>query len=282
MPPLDKEEDAVPPTPAPASSRMPAFVAAVLRLPASPIAHYRLRSKAPVRLGTALFLAFGAHPGNAETAAVSRPAGFVSADPVAAAIAEAAQRFGIPASWIRSVMRIESRGEAGAVSSKGAIGLMQLMPDTWAQLRYRYGLGADPFDPHDNILAGAAYLRELYDRYGAAGFLAAYNAGPARYEAYRATGRALPEETRAYVGALQPLIASGAADPQPVYAAAAPSWTEASLFAAHAQSSAAAVHVSSAAQEGRASADVRVVDLTGFIAQSSGLFVAVSHAHAMQ
>ena len=67
-----------------------------------------------------------------------------------------------------------------AISPKGAIGLMQIMPDTWTGLRRRYGLGIDPFDPHDNILAGAAYLRELHDRYGVPGFLAAYNAGPAR------------------------------------------------------------------------------------------------------
>ena len=46
------------------------------------------------------------------------------------------------------------------------MGLMQIMPKTWAELRARYGLGADPFDPRDNILAGAAYIRELHDRYG--------------------------------------------------------------------------------------------------------------------
>jgi soluble lytic murein transglycosylase-like protein len=50
------------------------------------------------------------------------------------------------------------------------------MPETWAELRLRYGLGADPYDPHDNITAGTAYLRELHDRYGERGVLAAYNA----------------------------------------------------------------------------------------------------------
>ena len=79
------------------------------------------------------------------------------------------------------------------------MGLMQIMPQTWSGLRLRYGLGANPYDPHDNILAGAAYLRELHDRYGAPGFLAAYNAGPARYDDHLATGRPLPAETRAYV-----------------------------------------------------------------------------------
>ena len=53
------------------------------------------------------------------------------------------------------------------------MGLMQIMPKTWTELRARYGLGADPYDPHDNILAGAAYIRELHDRYGSPGFLAA-------------------------------------------------------------------------------------------------------------
>ncbi len=120
-------------------------------------------------------------------------------------VGEAAIRFAIPPAWIWAVMRAESAFEARAVSPAGAIGLMQVMPKTYAELRLRYGLGADPFDPRDNILAGAAYLREMHDRYGSPGFLAAYNAGPARYEAYLA-GRALPLETRAYVAALAPQI----------------------------------------------------------------------------
>ncbi len=103
-------------------------------------------------------------------------------------------------------MQAESGGDARGVSPKGAMGLMQIMPETWATLRLRYGLGADPFDPHDNIIAGAAYLRELHDRYGSPGFLAAYNAGPARYEDHLATGQPLPAETRAYVALLAPLI----------------------------------------------------------------------------
>ncbi len=94
-------------------------------------------------------------------------------------------------------MRAENFAEVRAVSPKGAMGLMQIMPETWTRLRVRYGLGADPYEPHDNTLAGAAYLRELLDRYGSPGFLAAYNAGPARYEDHLATGRALPAETQA-------------------------------------------------------------------------------------
>jgi len=117
-------------------------------------------------------------------------------------IAEAAMRFAIPERWIRDVMHAESGFDARALSRAGAIGLMQLMPQTYAELRARYGLGADPYQPRDNILAGAAYLREMYDRYGAPGFLAAYNAGPSRYEQHLAVGRALPGETRAYVASL--------------------------------------------------------------------------------
>ena len=88
------------------------------------------------------------------------------------------------------------------------MGLMQIMPGTWKDLRARHGLGTDPYDPHDNILAGTAYIRELHDRYGAPGFLAAYNAGPGRYERHLATGRPLPDETQAYVAALAPMINS--------------------------------------------------------------------------
>jgi soluble lytic murein transglycosylase-like protein len=93
----------------------------------------------------------------------------------AAFVAEASKRFGVPEHWIRAVLHVESGAKQRARSSKGAMGLMQIMPKTWTELRARYGLGADPFDPRDNILAGAAYIRELYDRYGAPGFLAAYN-----------------------------------------------------------------------------------------------------------
>ena len=86
------------------------------------------------------------------------------------------------------------------------MGLMQVMPQTYAALRARYGLGADPYAPRDNILAGAAYLREMLDRYGVPWFLAAYNAGPARLDAFLRAGRALPVETQRYFAALTPQI----------------------------------------------------------------------------
>jgi hypothetical protein len=125
-------------------------------------------------------------------------------------IAEAAQRSGIPETWIVAVMRAESAFDPHATSPKGAMGLMQLMPDTWAVLRARLGLGIDPYDPRDNVLAGARYLRDLYDQFGGGGFLAAYNAGPRRYLDFLATGRPLPQETRAYVASVTTAISGGA------------------------------------------------------------------------
>lgn len=148
-------------------------------------------------------------------------------------IAEAAVRFGIPEHWIRAVMQAESAGDPRAVSRAGAMGLMQIMPGTWAELRAAHGLGYDPFDPRDNILAGAAYLREMYDRFGSPGFLAAYNAGPARYAEHLATGRPLPRETRAYIATLAPLI--GGSSTAPLQADATvliPDWRAAPLFVA--------------------------------------------------
>jgi hypothetical protein len=84
-------------------------------------------------------------------------------------------------------------------SRAGAIGLMQVMPGTYEEMRRAHRLGADPHDPRDNILAGTAYLRAMYDRYGYPGLFAAYNAGPGRYDEYLRDGRPLPFETRAYL-----------------------------------------------------------------------------------
>jgi soluble lytic murein transglycosylase-like protein len=148
-------------------------------------------------------------PGAPEPHAPSAPA--AHAGPVARwrpFIAEASRRFGIPAVWIERVMRAESGGRARLngrpiTSPAGAMGLMQLMPATWADLRARYGLGPDPFDPHDNILAGAAFLAELRARFGYPGLLGAYNAGPARYADWLAGRRALPAETAIYLARIR-------------------------------------------------------------------------------
>jgi soluble lytic murein transglycosylase-like protein len=119
-------------------------------------------------------------------------------------IDEASVRFGVPVEWIRRVMRAESGGRTSMagkpiVSRAGAMGLMQLMPGTWRQMRAIHGLGRDPHDPRDNILAGTAYLRAMHDRFGYPGLFAAYNAGSARHAEHLATGRGLPAETVAYV-----------------------------------------------------------------------------------
>jgi soluble lytic murein transglycosylase-like protein len=197
-------------------------------------------------------------------------------------IAEAAQRFGVPAAWIRAVMDAESAGDARAVSRKGAMGLMQIMPDTWSELRARYGLGRDPFDPRDNILAGAAYLREMHDRYGSPGFLAAYNAGPQRYEEYLAGGRALPAETRAYVATLAPLIGG---EPFESVTAIAPdplTWTRSPLFVVHANNGANAGPSQDQRGSGNNATASRMHEAISLSPRSSGLFVALARPEPPQ
>jgi hypothetical protein len=132
-------------------------------------------------------------------------------DPWGPYIREASNRFDVPEIWIRAVMRAESGGNQYLngqliTSSAGAMGLMQVMPDTYEELRDRHNLGNDPFDPHENILAGTAYMREMYDIYGTPGFLAAYNAGPRRLDDYLSNNRSLPDETRRYVAMIGPNI----------------------------------------------------------------------------
>ena len=161
-------------------------------------------------------------------------------DPWGPYIAEAAARFAVPERWIRAVMRQESGGHLyetdGSLitSSAGAMRLMQVMPRTYDMLRQRYGLAGDPYDPHDNIIAGTAYIREMYDRFGSPNFLAAYNAGPDRLESWLSGGSPLPDETVNYLASVAPRLGTGmAAGGAPVAAApaaaapaaAAPIWT---------------------------------------------------------
>jgi soluble lytic murein transglycosylase-like protein len=170
----------------------------------------------------------GLAPSEAQTTLSARTA---PDGPFAVFVTEASRRFDMPAAWILAVMRVESGNDPRAISPRGAMGLMQIMPETWETLRARLTLGNDPFDPHDNVIAGASYLRILHDRYGTAGFLAAYNAGPVRYDAFLAGGRALPPETRAYVAQLMPLIDGRQPAASVVVAAADPlAWTQAPLF----------------------------------------------------
>ena len=106
-----------------------------------------------------------------------------------------AERHAINPALVRAVIQAESAWNTRAVSHKGALGLMQLMPETATALGV-----ADPFDPAQNIQAGVRYLKWLLDRYdgNAELALAAYNAGPGAVDKY---GRKIPpyRETQAYV-----------------------------------------------------------------------------------
>jgi len=131
-------------------------------------------------------------------------------DPWGPHIREAAARFAVPEGWIRAIMRQESGGRTlgsdglPITSPVGAMGLMQVMPRTYDTLRARHGLGPDPYEPRDNILAGAAYIRAMHDRFGAPGFVAAYNAGPDRVEGVLSGAMILPDETIGYLARVVP------------------------------------------------------------------------------
>ncbi len=235
----------------------------------------------PAMLAVLLLLLPGAAPvaALAQYAPAERSA---ARHPYAVHVADAAQHFGIPERWIWAVMRVESNGDSRAISSAGAMGLMQIMPGTWAGLRARHGLGNDPYDVRDNIMAGAAYLRAMHDRYGnATAMLAAYNAGPGRYDEYLSRGRPLPTETLAYLAKLA-AITGNAGDSQ--LAAAPPSdpfaWRRAALFAvrpgALSTAQPAADRTGSDAQPERPSADHAELVLADAPAPSNGLFVPLS------
>ncbi len=126
-------------------------------------------------------------------------------------IAEASRRFGVPADWIRAVMRVESGGrtmldDKPITSRAGAVGIMQVMPGTYDEMAEQYGLGADRYNPHDNVFAGAAYLRWLHDRYGFPDMFAAYNGGPGTLEANRRGDEELPKETRNYLASVTSIL----------------------------------------------------------------------------
>nr|WP_128970328.1 lytic transglycosylase domain-containing protein [Bradyrhizobium tropiciagri] len=223
-----------------------------------------------------------AHAQNACTEGVSsshqgRP---LADGPFAAFISEASLRFGVPEHWINAILRIESDGDVRARSPKGAMGLMQIMPGTWSELRLRYHLGSDPFDPCASILAGAAYLRELYDRYGSPGFLAAYNAGPARYDEHLA-GRQLPAETQIYVTRLAPLIAGREpCNTTPATDVRTRPWTKAPLFAVRTERNLVARLVPTMRPSNSRSTVTPVRRTTAIMSQGDGLFVVRSRAGA--
>ena len=137
---------------------------------------------------------------------LSAPAPITRWEPI---IAEASARFAIPEVWIQRIMLSESGGRTtrngtSIISSAGAMGLMQIMPRTYADLSRRYGFGSNPHDPRDNILAGTAYLHEMYERYGCPFLFAAYHAGSSRFDDYLVRGRALPPATLHYMNGFVP------------------------------------------------------------------------------
>ncbi|RRN63605.1 lytic transglycosylase domain-containing protein [Caulobacter sp. 602-1] len=142
------------------------------------------------------------------------------------AIAEASARFGLSTQLIWAVVMAESDGRPDALSPKGAMGLMQLMPATWSEMRAELGLGDDPFEMRDNVLAGAGYLRALYDRFGSPGYLAAYNAGPGRYKRHLDGAASLPRETLAYVASVRQRLSSQV----PVETMARADWRASAVF----------------------------------------------------
>lgn len=191
---------------------------------------------APLKRAAALAALVVATPATAESVADWRPY-----------VTEASLRFGVPTAWIERVMQAESRGQTRIDgrpirSRAGAMGLMQLMPATWATMRQRLGLGADPDNPRDNILAGTFYLRLMYDRFGYPGLFAAYNAGPGRYAAHLATGSALPAETVAYLQTV-----GGVPSPAPVVTTEPP---QELLFAIQREQQPAPVSTTSAPTQG--------------------------------
>ncbi len=208
---------------------------------ASTLAGWR-RSGVGSAVAVAVVLLSGGAAPFAATAQDLPAARSAAAHPYAGHVADAARRFGILEAWIWAVMRVESGGNSRAVSRAGAMGLMQIMPATWADLRARYGLGADPFDVRDNIMAGAAYLRAMHDRYGnSSAMLAAYNAGPGRYDDYLSRGRPLPPETVGYLAQLTAVVGTAGAAEVAVSTPPDPlAWRRAALF----------VRTASAASEG--------------------------------
>jgi soluble lytic murein transglycosylase-like protein len=136
-----------------------------------------------------------------------RPAGApepLETVPYAEIIDEAASRVGVDPRLVRAVIQVESAYRASARSRKGAMGLMQLMPET----ARRYAV-ADPYDPGSNVDAGSRHLRSLLDRFELSLALAAYNAGEGAVERYR--GIPPYAETQSYVRQVLRILGSTAA-----------------------------------------------------------------------
>ena len=124
-----------------------------------------------------------------------RPSAFYSSDKYDDLISQASKQYGVDSLLVKAIIKAESDFDPKAVSRKGAMGLMQIMPENFQHLDIE-----NPFDPQENIMGGTRYFRYLYDRFDGklALSLAAYNAGPTAVDSYNKT---IPpyRETEQYV-----------------------------------------------------------------------------------
>lgn len=170
-------------------------------------------------------LALAAPSASAAPSAVPR-----GADACARHAPEAASRAGLPIDVILRVMHAESRGRPRAISHKGAMGCMQIMPGTWTYLTRRYGVGSDPWNPRMNMIGGALYLAEMVRQFGYPGGYSAYNAGPGRYQRHVRNGVPLPAETVAYTAQITGTAPGSYRAPEAGAAPLAPRWQDAGIF----------------------------------------------------
>lgn len=154
----------------------------VIELPASSVVRFEQEDFVPVAV---------------EEPAPEKPPGY-SRQALDKLVAQLGRQLQLHPALVHSVIEAESNYDPDAVSSKGAVGLMQLMPETARELAVK-----DRRDPHQNVRGGTAYLKQLLDRYAGSSdqllkALAAYNAGPAKVDFYN--GMPPYDETRAFVG----------------------------------------------------------------------------------
>jgi hypothetical protein len=195
----------------------------------------------------------------------------ISNNPFAAFVTEASKRFGVPEHWIRTVLQVEGDGKLRARSPKGAPwGSCRSCQGPGLNCALATGLDADPYNPHDNILAAAAYIRELHDRYGSPGFLAAYNAGAS---ALPATGRPIPEQTQAHVATLAPKIEGKQTDGKIAAVAKSLTWAGSPLFAVRTARNSTVDRLPRGVHPDHPLSDRAVVDLSALMPQSDNLFV---------
>ena len=220
----------------------------------------------------ASMLSSGAAHAEQELSATRRP-NDLSVPPFAAFVTEASKRFGVPEHWIRAVMHVESGANQRAQSQKGAMGLMQIMPKTRTELRARYGLGADSYDPRDNIWL------VLHTSANSTIATARQGSSPPTMQDLDATNviwgtsRPLPDETQAYVATLAPIINHARTNVQLGAVTRSFAWASSSLFAARS---------AGISPDGSSRADMRqnrtsrahgTVDLSALVPHSRNLLV---------